>query len=340
MKLSICIATFNRADFIGETLDSLIAQLADDVEVIVVDGASTDGTAAVVGEYAARCPQLRYVRLEKKGGVDQDFARAVELAAGDYCWLMSDDDVVKPGAIQAVLAAADRGYGLILVNSEVRDRTLSEVLHERELHITADREYAPEQSSELFRDVAQYMSFIGCVVIRRSVWESRDKARYFGTAFVHVGVVFQAPLPLPALVIAEPYIAIRYGNAQWTSRYFEIWMIKWPELLWSFEHIPAAIRAAVYPREPWRLIRTLLLFRAKGAYSRKDYETWVEPRLRGGLQRFMSSAVARAPGGIVNLLAVGYYRLRAPSARATILDLTSSPFFLFGGRRESTPPAR
>ena len=332
MKLSICIATFNRADFIGATLDSLIAQICDDVEIVVVDGASTDATPAIVGEYAARCPRLRYVRLEKKGGVDQDFARAVDLSVGDYCWLMSDDDIVKPGGIQAVLAAVERGYGLILVNAEVRDRVLSEVLHERELHITTDRVYTPEQSSELFRDVAQYMSFIGCVVIRRAVWDSRDKERYFGTAFVHVGVVFQAALPLPALVIAEPYIAIRYGNAQWTSRYFEIWMFKWPELLWSFEHIPARIRAEVYPREPWRLIRTLLLFRAKGAYSRTEYDKWVAPRLRGGLRRLLSWVVARAPGAIVNLLAVGYYRWRAPSARATLLDLTTSRFFPFGQR--------
>ena len=51
--LSICIATYNRASYIGETLDSIIPQLDDDVELLVVDGASTDNTEDVVRKYAA-----------------------------------------------------------------------------------------------------------------------------------------------------------------------------------------------------------------------------------------------------------------------------------------------
>ena len=46
--LSICIATHNRADYIGETLDSIIPQLTDEVEIVVVDGASTDATRTVM----------------------------------------------------------------------------------------------------------------------------------------------------------------------------------------------------------------------------------------------------------------------------------------------------
>ena len=49
--LSICIATYNRANFIGETLDSIILQLTEDVEVVIVDGASTDNTREVVESY-------------------------------------------------------------------------------------------------------------------------------------------------------------------------------------------------------------------------------------------------------------------------------------------------
>jgi glycosyltransferase involved in cell wall biosynthesis len=59
--LSICIATYNRADYIGETLDSIIPQLTDNVELLVVDGASTDNTEDVVRTYTD--PRIRYVRL-------------------------------------------------------------------------------------------------------------------------------------------------------------------------------------------------------------------------------------------------------------------------------------
>jgi abequosyltransferase len=78
--------------------------LDDDIELLVVDGASTDNTEDVVRIFAQKESRLRYVRLSAKGGVDQDFDRSVELACGEYCWLY-DDDLLKPGAVDAVKEA-------------------------------------------------------------------------------------------------------------------------------------------------------------------------------------------------------------------------------------------
>ena len=50
-KLSICIPTYNRAAYIGETLASIISQSNDDIEIVIVDGASTDNTADVVTSF-------------------------------------------------------------------------------------------------------------------------------------------------------------------------------------------------------------------------------------------------------------------------------------------------
>lgn len=99
-RLSLCIPTFNRAAFIGETLESIIAQATDDVEIVVVDGASTDGTEEVIRIFQKRFPRLRYHRGDRNMGVERDTQKAVELAEGNYCWLMCSDDVLKPGAIK------------------------------------------------------------------------------------------------------------------------------------------------------------------------------------------------------------------------------------------------
>ena len=105
--LTICIATYNRADHIAETMESIIPQLSDDVELLVVDGASTDNTEEIVRPYADHDQRIRYVRLAKKGGVDQDYCKSVELARGKYCWLFTYDDLIKPGSVAAVLAAVN-----------------------------------------------------------------------------------------------------------------------------------------------------------------------------------------------------------------------------------------
>jgi glycosyltransferase involved in cell wall biosynthesis len=310
----------NRGSFLGQTLDSILAQATDEVEVVVVDGGSVDDTGELVRRRQERFPRLRYFRLPAPGGVDQDFDRAVQQAEGRHCWLMSDDDLVKPGALAAVLAATARGYALVVVNAEVRDAALDEVLEANRLNIDADRQYRPEDAERLFVDTAGYLSFIGGVVIDREVWRAREPRRYFGSLFIHVGVIFQSPLPGDALAIAQPLVSIRFGNALWTARTFEIWMFKWPEMVWSLPHFSDAAKRRVCPREPWRRLRTLLVNRARGAFSTAEYRKWLEPRLTSGPQRLLARAVAGLPPRPLAVLAAIYYSMFYGRSRGLLAD--------------------
>src|SRR5262249_57418214 len=51
--------------------------------------------------------------------------------------------------------------------------------------------------------IVPYVSFIGCVVIKRDLWLNREKDRHIGSEFIHVGVIFQAPLPRGPRVLAR-----------------------------------------------------------------------------------------------------------------------------------------
>jgi glycosyltransferase involved in cell wall biosynthesis len=330
IKLSICIATLNRGNFIGETLESIVCQASDDVEIVVLDGASTDNTGGVVRQYQERFTGLRYFCQKTSMGVDHDFAEAVNLAQGEYCWLFSDDDLLKPGAIRTVLEAIKGQYALIIANSVVCNADLSKVLQPQRLPFRADRIYEAGENHRLLADTGDYLSFIGCVIIKRELWDAREKEKYFGSFFVHVGVIFQSLLPERALVIAKPLITIRYGNASWLKKYFEIWMFKWPNLIWSFEHYPDAAKRPACHKEPWRRLRALLLHRAKGTYTIDTYLKWLKPRLESSWARAASRAMAHFPGRIANLLAVAYYlapRRGRPAQPLVLVDLMNSPFY-------------
>ena len=103
IKLSICIPTYNRAAFLGEALDSVIRQATDEVEIVVSDNASTDNTEALVREYQARFPRIRYHKNPENLGADRNFLKVVELGEGEYCWLLGSDDALAEGAIAAML---------------------------------------------------------------------------------------------------------------------------------------------------------------------------------------------------------------------------------------------
>lgn len=321
--LSICMATFKRGAFIRETLDSILPQLTPEVELLVVDGASPDDTAEVMADYVARHPQVRYIREERNGGVDQDYDKAVGYATGRYCWLMTDDDLLAQDAVAKVLARlAAPAVDLVLVNAEVRNADFSTLLTPRFMCFDGDRNYGAAEAGRLLAETGGYLTFIGAVVVRRSLWLSRRREQLYGSLFIHVGVIFQAPVE-NTVAIAEPLIAIRYGNAMWTSRTFEVWMFKWPSLVWSFEQLPEQAKAAVTPREPWRRLRKLGLYRAFGAYSLAEYERFLKPLL-AGRARLAPWLIAACPRYLASF-ASGCYCLLFNRNPVTAFDLSRAP---------------
>jgi abequosyltransferase len=319
-RLSICIATFKRARFIGETLESILGQLEPGVELVVVDGASPDETPKVVGQYAAAEPALRYFREAVNSGFDADYDKAVGYARGEYCWLMTDDDLLLPGAVRRVLDALADGPDLIVVNAETRTPDLAKVVDERLLPDRKERVYGSGGDEAFFLYAANMLSFVGAVVVRREAWLARARAPYFGSFFVHVGVIFQQPALGCVRIVADPLIRIRWGNAMWTVRSFEIWMFKWPNLIWSFDGYSEEARAKVCPREPWRNLRMLGLHRALRGYSAAEYRTYLAGR-GSGLFRLGAKAVALTPPAVAGWLASLYCLLVARVARRELYDL-------------------
>lgn len=325
--LSICIATFGRGAFIGETLGNLLAQATPDVELLVLDGGSPDNTATVVHSYQEAYPGLRYIRQETNMGVDRDYNRAVELARGEYCWLMTDDDLVKPGTVQRVLDACRNGYGIVIVNCEVRSIDFSEQIEERRLAVFEDREYGLEETEAFFAEIAPYLQFIGAVVIRRSIWLAREREKYYGTLFIHVGVIFQGPLPEKACVISDPLITVRFGNAMWTPKMFEIWNFKWPGLVWSFSGYSDAAKRLVCAKEPWNRLLVLMLDRAKGVYSIEGYRKWIAPRMKSPMRRFGAALIALFPGCLINLMGIAWLSIVDRKYPLHLHDLRSSRYY-------------
>mgnify|MGYP000383180639 CR=1 FL=1 len=322
IKLSICIATYGRGQFIGETLSSIISQIEPEVELVIVDGASPDNTHEIVAEHQKYYPALRYYRESENSGVDRDFDKAVVYANGEYCWLMTDDDLMMPGAIRQILSSINDGHDLIVANSEVRTVDFSKVLKPRLLDISSDKEFGAETADKFFNEVANCLSFIGSVIIRRQVWLDRDRSSYFGTLFVHVGVIFQHPPIVNVKCIANPLVVIRYGNAMWTSRGFEIWMFKWPNLIWSFNDFSSRTKALVCP-PPWANIKRIVLFRAVGGYSMTEYRRFLSST-ESEVSRILLVLIAVFPAVLMNFLAGIYCALFNHSDRLAIYDLSHS----------------
>ena len=110
ISLSICIPTYNRAHYLKETLQAFLNQIKDkdNIEIVISDNASCDGTYNLVKEFREKFKIIKYYRNERNLGLDLNVLRCVEKAKGEYCWLFSDDDLPLPGVVDYVLKAINR----------------------------------------------------------------------------------------------------------------------------------------------------------------------------------------------------------------------------------------
>jgi glycosyltransferase involved in cell wall biosynthesis len=339
MLLSICMPTLNRASYIGESLDSILPQLAEDMEVVIVDGGSDDGTADVVGRRIASCPRIRYqltAHLEEgkpkpsNAGYDRDCDAAVQLARGRYCWLLPDDDPLAPDALSTVRKYLESGVALVVVNSEVRSKDLSRQIVSQRMVLAEDVAVAKGDAARLMNVAGQYLSYAGGVVVRRDWWLARERERYYGTGFVHVATIFQSPADLDAVVVARPLIRLRYGNASWTDRAFSIWMFHWPELIWSMP-LEEEAKRAVIPREPWTQWSRLLFYRARGIFNRAQYRLLRERKKLSWPTRVVASFITCIPGRLLNAVGLLATFLMGKRKSLRFVDLWLSENNVFRG---------
>ena len=117
MKISVITAVYNNRDTVAHALDSALAQDYPNVELIVIDGGSTDGTLQVLQGYADR---LAVLVSEPDRGIYVALNKGIERASGDVVGFLHSDDLLADDAVLSRISAAfadpavDAAYGDLL----------------------------------------------------------------------------------------------------------------------------------------------------------------------------------------------------------------------------------
>ena len=113
-RVSVVIATHNRAGLLPRAVASVLAQTWTDFELLIVDDGSTDGTPGAVARFAD--DRIRSFRHARNGGQSKALNTGIGHARGDYVAFLDDDDEWLPGKLAAqaaLLDAAPSGVGLV-----------------------------------------------------------------------------------------------------------------------------------------------------------------------------------------------------------------------------------
>lgn len=101
VKFSIITVTFNCRSSIERTLQSVLSQQGVELEYILIDAASTDGTVDLIKQYAAEDCRVRWIS-EPDQGISDAFNKGIKLAAGTVVGILNSDDTYTAGALAKV----------------------------------------------------------------------------------------------------------------------------------------------------------------------------------------------------------------------------------------------
>jgi abequosyltransferase len=209
--LSICIPTYNRAHYLPEALESLMPQLADDIELLVYDTGSMDGTAEFMEAFAKQHPDVRFFRLHERRGVDEALLFLLEESFGQYVWFFGSDDVLRDGAVDTIrrrILQARIRPALLYLNHQVVDDQ-GKLLIPSNLGIATDCHF--EKGRACVAWLGLHLGYISACIFRRDlVWPPSDAREYIGSLWVGLHLNLRAlSSTLPAAYIGTPLVRAR-----------------------------------------------------------------------------------------------------------------------------------
>jgi glycosyltransferase involved in cell wall biosynthesis len=118
-RVSIGMPVYNGANYLAETLDSLLAQRFTDFELIISDNGSNDDTERICRAYAERDGRVRYLREPVNRGATWNHNRVIELARGEYFKLAAHDDLCLPDFLGRCVEVLDSEPDVVLCHPQV-----------------------------------------------------------------------------------------------------------------------------------------------------------------------------------------------------------------------------
>ncbi|MCA0405030.1 MAG: FkbM family methyltransferase [Proteobacteria bacterium] len=248
--LSVCITTYNRADWIDVALRNLFRLLPTphpDIEIVVCDNTSPDDTPERVKPYLSR-PDFRYYRNPENVGMLGNLRVTAHHARGEFIWVLGDDDLAAPGSIENILDAikTNRDAALIYLNySYTREDNAKNVTDLDAFFASATPIIQPTPNrvgtiAELSTMNENFFTAIYCLVFRRDhalrAYSQNTEGRPFSTMLTCIPTTYHMlnrVMHEKGVWLGTPQLVVNM-NVSWL-RYASVWIL---------ERIPEALELA------------------------------------------------------------------------------------------------
>ncbi len=217
--LSICIPTYNRASFLQLCLSQFCKQIEiykTEIELIVADNCSTDGTKEIVDEFSNKYSFIQYHQQAENLGADGNFAWCFNEAKGKYVWIFGDDDVLLDDKLKEIVAILTqnnpdilyvKGYGFAGNNYLAEMPTNKAIIAKQPLiHFTSNKKF--------IQQINYFTTFASGNIVNKNILPADfNSSLWTNTNLVQTNWIFEALLVGNKFILMnENVMAIKTNN--------------------------------------------------------------------------------------------------------------------------------
>ena len=252
-RVSVCIPVYNGADYLAESIGSVLAQTFEDLRVIVSDNCSTDATPDIVRGFTD--PRVSYHRNDTNIGLVGNFNRCLALADGELVVVWHHDDVMLPSNLERKVRVLDAHPAVGLVHSNLWRIDAKGRRLRQHWHLESQRDYVLP-GLDVFRDYIMGLArgaliFIGSVVARRVCYERVGGFRAELPNCCDSEMYMRLALHFDVACLGEPLVSYRHHDESVSSRHVgTAWLLEHydtAEMIFR-EHLARIPEAAVLRR--------------------------------------------------------------------------------------------
>lgn len=240
--LSICIPTYNRKERIKKIITDLISVDIKEIEIVISDNASNDGTHKLIKEF--KDSRIKYYRNQKNVGMDANFLLVIKRARGEFIFLLMDEDKVELKTIPWIIKKIKENknisqlcgsigdkrpryegdYDVALKVTKDKPRKFEDILMQRylfnknysrdDIRFKFEKKYYKCGYKSLIKLLFHYPHGSG-IVLRKKVLDLHSAKKYVGISFMHQVLIAQTLIKGDTLSTSK--IFAYFGKEQFES---------------------------------------------------------------------------------------------------------------------------
>lgn len=266
--LSVVIPSKNKLIYLSETIQSLIKEPSfDQIELCISDNSGSNETKIYCKELANSFVNVKYMTADTSSNLDENINNAVLMANGKYVWLMGDDDICEINALEKIINKLnDISPAFMIVNSSsFEESNIIEV--SRALNI--DKFYSIDDNDQFLVELGSYVTFLSAIVVKKNLWVKFFDSNKIGSYFAHLNNILSIKIYNECFYLSNVCVKMRVHSQTWTAKHFEIWKIKFPEIIWGSHKYSDEAKKKVISKN---LLNTFGVTLSSRAYDRYNFD--------------------------------------------------------------------